>query len=470
MFAVIGLATLLAYGLLWLEPLWLGRFQPFDSNASGIAMILGLDWGGVGFYTAAFALPIGLYVAALLLLPQAGSRPAWITAIGVALLAPLLLLYTYPALAADVFDYLISGRILSEHRANPYLETALSYPADPYYPSVGWKDLPSIYGPVWVLIMGAILKVCGDATLAALMATKAIAVAGHWAVAALVYLTVRKLDPARALFAFVAYAWNPLAIVHLAVDGHNDSMMLLCMMAALYFGLERRWELSLPLLTLSALVKFVPAMLLPLFIWQARHDRRRLLTGVAISLAMAALAFAPLWAGLDTFEGVRDQASRMTSSPAALASFIMPDAWLRPVAIALFATGYAVVLQRRLDLPLATYVLVLLYLLIVSFWTKPWYFIWPVALGAVVGGMAFWVTVPGIVGAFASNLFGGWGWMMNWLDWQTRWGMRAMELWLTLSTLGGWLVALLAALLVYSRREMSRAAKTIPGAAERVAG
>ncbi len=454
-FALLGAGSLVAYSALWLAPLWLGKFDPFEVQAQGMVALLGPGWDAFTEFAAAFLIPTAFYVAALLILPRVQPRLAWVVAIGVAILAPLILLYTYPGLAADIFDYLMIGRLRAEYGLNPYTATANNVAYDHYYLPVGWKDLPSVYGPVWATIVGAVVRVCGDNAIAALLMAKGVVIAAHWTVAALVYLTARKLDPKRGLFAFVAYAWNPLVLVHFGVDGHNDSLVLVFMMAATYFGLRGRWELSLPAMTLAALVKFVPALFIPFLVWKARNDRALLVYGLAASLFLAAITFAPFWAGDHTFDGVRDQASRLTSSPASVASFYMPDAWLRPGALALFGAGYFLVLKRDMEVVTGAYALVLLYLLVLSFWTKPWYFTWPVAFGAVLGGWAFWITVPGMLGAFASNLVGGWGWEMVWFNWQERWGQKAMESWLTLATAGGWLLGL-ALWAVHPRRGLPR--------------
>jgi hypothetical protein len=466
-FGLLGVLSLAAYGLLWLEPLWLGRYDPFDRGAEAIGPILGLDTSGAAHYVAAAAVPLLLYVAALLILPLVPRGAAWRIAIGGAVAAPVLLLYTYPALAADIFDYLMNGRVVSDHGLNPYLYPPSGLEDDPYYPPVGWKDLLSVYGPLWVLTMSAVTAIAGSDTLAALLIAKALSVLSHWGCAVMVYLIARRLAPERALFAFVAYAWSPLAILHFAVDGHNDSLLLLFMLGAAYLALDRRWTAALPLLTLSVLVKFVPAVLFPLFLWQARNEPRKAAAGLAASAALAVVLFAPLWGGADTFDGVRDQASRSTSSLAALAAFYVDRDLLRIVAAALFALGYLVVLWRRLDVVRGSYWVLLLYLLVLSFWTKPWYFTWVVGFGAAIGGAAFWVTVAGSAGLFLSNLFGGWGWLMNWFNWQERWGLRFIEALLTGSTLGGWILGLAAAAIPALRRKRKAATRAASEAGRR---
>jgi hypothetical protein len=443
-FALLGGASVLAYAFYWLRPFWLGDFKPFSGSALSETTILGADWEGLAGYVAAFVCPVAFYVAALMILPRVRPRAAWTIALLVAVAAPLVLLYTYPAMAADVFDYLMIGRLISAYHVNPYTHVPNFAPVDPYFPPVGWKDLNSVYGPAWMLPMAGITALWGNSALGALLMTKFVSVLAHWATAGLVYAVARRLHPEKALFAFVAYAWNPLVVLHFAVDGHNDSLLLLFLMASLYFGLQRRWEASFLALTMSALIKFVPLVLFPWFIWRARREGDNIWPAIALTWLLAVVFFVPFWAGTGTFDGLRNQASRMTTSPAALASFFVPDAWLRPAAVALFASGYLVVLRRRLGLVEGAYAVLLLYLLVLSFWTKPWYFTGPIAVGAVLGGAAFWTTVPGMIGLFASNIFGGWAWIMDWWRWNERWGLKAMEAWLTSTAIGSWVLSWLA--------------------------
>jgi hypothetical protein len=106
-----------------------------------------------------------------------------------------------------------------------------------------------------------------------------------------------------------------------------------------------------------------------------------------------------------------------------------------------FGAGYLVVLRKRLGIVQGSYAVLLLYLTVLSFWTKAWYFTWPIALGAVLGGAPFWTSVVGMLGLFTADVFGGWGWGMDWLRWSERWGMKAVEIALTSTTIGGWALA-----------------------------
>ena len=60
------------------------------------------------------------------------------------------------------------------------------------------------------------------------------------------------VDPVAALWLGVL---NPLVLIHLVADAHNDALMLGLMMAGLALALERRPAVGAVLVTLAALVK-----------------------------------------------------------------------------------------------------------------------------------------------------------------------------------------------------------------------
>jgi len=442
-FAALGVATLLAYGLLWLWPLWLGRFEPFAGNARYVGSILGYSVSGFSQFALAAIVPSLLYLAALLLFPRAPLPRALPVIVAVTVLAPLLLLATYPALAADVFGYLMYGRIVSEYDGNPYIDTANTFPNDPYFPPVGgdWRDYPAPYGPVWVWVSALVTWLAGGQQLAALLGIKLIVTLAHLAVAALVWLLAREITGSerRAAWALLAYGWNPFAITHFALDAHNDAVMLLFLLAAIWFMRRRRPDLAFPALALSVLVKFVPLLLAPLFLLAARHQPRRALVGIVASLGLTVLLYLPLWEGLDTFDAVREQSGLMTSSPQALLHYYVNDAWLCPLSLAVFGLGYLLILWRLRSLEARSYAAIVLYYFALSSWTKGWYFTWALAFGAVLGGPAFAAAGLAGFGVFLQNMT-AWGWEMDVFGWASRYGVPFWEWWLTWTLYMPWLL------------------------------
>jgi alpha-1,6-mannosyltransferase len=442
-FAALGGATLLAYVLLWLRPLWLAKFEPFDGPALYVGTILGYDGSGFLQFVLASLVPSLLYLAALLLLPRVPLARAMPVIIGVTVLAPVLLLTAYPALAADVFGYLMYGRIVSEYGGNPYIDTAAAFPSDAYVRPVGgdWKDYPAPYGPLWVWVPAVVTWLAGDQPLVALLSIKMIVVAAHLGVALLVWMLTHEISGSerKAAWALLAYGWSPLAITHFALDAHNDAPMLFFLLLALWFMRRQRPDLAFPALTLSILVKFVPLLLAPLFLLGARRQPLRAAIGFAASMLLVMVAYAPLWDGRDTLDAIREQSELMTSSPLSLLHFYVNDDLIRPLSLVVFGLGYLLVLWRWRSLEARSYAVVVLYYVALSSWTKGWYFTWALALGAILGGPAFVAAALAGFGVFLQNMT-AWGWEMNTFGWTGRYGVVFWEWWLTWTLYLPWLL------------------------------
>lgn len=428
-------ASLAAYVWFWTRPLWLPRW-PLDTSALDPTATLGLTYGGLAHYIAGFSLPMVLYAVALFAAWRLAARltagPVVVGALG---LAGALWL-AYPILAADVFDYLMIGRIIEHYHQNPYVHVAAEHPEDPYAPPVGWPDLRSVYGPLFNASMVWPAFAAGDNMFAALLLFKAFVIGVHGANTWVVYRLARESGAERPVFAALAFGWSPLTVIHFGVDGHNDALMMLLVGLGALAALRRRHELALPLITAAALIKFVPVILLPPFLLAARRSPKQAAVGILVSLALTAAAFAPQWAGTDTFDGVRDQGSRQTSSIASLLTFALDSEGLaRGLMVGAFVVGYGYTLLNVRGVVAQTFVLLSLYLATVAFWLKGWYVTWPLMFGAALGGPALAVAAVWSVGPLIAPVFGAWGWLMYWWDWHRRWGIWMMELWLTASLL-----------------------------------
>src|SRR6266851_9169748 len=102
-------------------------------------------------------LVIGLYVLYALgywLVARGSAHTALIFGAGVVFCAELL--WAYPATAVDVFGYVAHGRLLALHGVNPFVVAPAEFPGDAIMPYLAFPTEPSQYGPIWVLIGGAI--------------------------------------------------------------------------------------------------------------------------------------------------------------------------------------------------------------------------------------------------------------------------------------------------------------------------
>jgi hypothetical protein len=109
----------------------------------------------------------------------------------------------------------------------------------------------------------------------------------------LIVLLLRRLErpPGRVAL----YLWNPLIVVEFAHGAHVDSLMTLLVLLALYWLLAGRRTLSAGALAVATLTKFIPALLLPVFIRRWGWWR----TGVFVALVLVGfLPFAGAGTGL----------------------------------------------------------------------------------------------------------------------------------------------------------------------------
>lgn len=322
----------------------------------------------------------------------------------------LVLLQMYPVDAADIYDYIMRGRMSAVYGLNPLEDVPHQVPNDPFYRFAAWKTVPSAYGPVWeqlAHLTSAVTAVRSPTE--QVIAYKLLAVGGYAITAIFIGLTLQQIAPRRLLAGMYLFAWNPLVIYMTAGTGHNDAVMTACIAAALYC-LSRRWYLSATLsAVLGALVKFIPVLLLPVIALMALRQLgvRRWLRYVIISGLLGGVLttafYAPYWHGLDTLRTER-RAVMYTGSVAAVArEWLMPlldgvtDLTTRPsetpITTALIANGTLVVfglysltqllvLWHQRDIMTAIRIIgriLLAYLLIASIWFHAWYVIWLVA-------------------------------------------------------------------------------------------
>jgi len=192
-------------------------------------------------YLVGLAILFVLYLWALrLIMPGNGeaSRAVislrFVLLIG-ALLAAVLLL-SYPLGAIDVFVYAIYSRSWALHGLNPLATAPAQYPvSDPWLGlAAEWIDAPSPYGPVWqVLSLGA-YHAGGGNFLLQVYALKILAILAYLGCAILIYRILHNTRSDWALAGALAFAWNPLVLIEVAQNAHNDIVMIFFMLAAVW--------------------------------------------------------------------------------------------------------------------------------------------------------------------------------------------------------------------------------------------
>lgn len=215
--------------------------------------------------------------------------------------APLLL--APPMFSRDVYAYVGQAALVVEG-VDPYSNgpAALDGPLVDGIDEV-WRETPSPYGPLWLMLAALVVRVTGDSLLPALVGMRLLAVLGlvlaGWA--------LRRLGGDRALWLGVA---NPLVLLHLVAGAHNEALMLGLMLAGLAVT---SLPLAAVLITAGALVK-LPALAALGFVvmarptWPARF-RAAVVAGVVATLTAIVLSLDLGWGWLGTLDTGRARLS-----------------------------------------------------------------------------------------------------------------------------------------------------------------
>ncbi len=248
-----------------------------------------------------------LYIAGAILLERRPlSRSIRLLVWGGAILITLLLIGAYPVTSSDIFDYIFRGRMALRYDANPYLVAPNRFKDDPFFRYVGWPNAPSAYGPLWERLSVALQLWGGDSLLRNVVLLKSLAAATHLAIGGVIGHLIS--DPHRRVMGQYLWLWCPLALWELPATGHNDGLLILSLLLAVWATRCRRHWLAVVLVTAGALIKYLPALLLPLVAldWLRRQQSWQRRLGVAVlalglALLPAVAIYAPYWDVPSTF-------------------------------------------------------------------------------------------------------------------------------------------------------------------------
>lgn len=352
---------------------------------------------------------------------------AWGLVLGFGLSLAALFLFQYPYGAADIFDNIVHGRILGIYGANPFQQTAVDFPNDPFAVYSYWRNAISAYGPLWELLAGLTARLSTEnyASHAQWIASSVLLfklLPGFfwYAAAGVAAWILQRKAPERALGAVLLMLWNPLALWEVFGNGHNDPAMIFWMLAAAAFLLPTSepppsgklpWQSILRLtlgvlsLVLGGLVKYIPVLLLPAagFIALRRLPdlRSRAVFTAAAAVASAALVvvfYAPFWVGWDTLSIGRRSELFTGSLPTVI--YILMGSKIGTAAAALWVNRTAALLtiaaatwlgwragQEERDwtaFPRAALLILWFYMLVACPWFNVWYALWTLALAVLL--------------------------------------------------------------------------------------
>src|SRR5712691_3349788 len=390
----VATAVLYAVWTLWVPLLPENLYVPLLD----LGKITGYRWPAALLF---LQLVIGLYVLYAIgywLVARGKGHSAMIFGAGFAFCVELL--WAYPATAVYVFGYVAHGRLLALHGVNPFMVAPAEFPGDAIMPYLAFPTEPSQYGPIWVLLGGAIATLANGDLLTEVLLYKVVAALAHIAGAVLIFQIALRLgahrDRARA--SAYLYLWNPMLLWEMVGNAHNDGVMMLFGLVAAWLFVAGADLLVLPAVVAGALVKAPIALIAPvMFIGVLRRRPARAIEGALLALALAAAIYRPFWEGLETLTALRRTDLFTASLGSVLRLSLMPGLGLSEAtaiarwvslgafaAVALGALWLAIHAQTSADVLRLAYFTLLGGLLLATTWFQAWYVVWPFAIGAAL--------------------------------------------------------------------------------------
>jgi len=227
----------------------------------------------------------------------AKSMRLWVLGLGG--ICALLLLGLYPITALDVVLYVVRARLWALYDGSPMLALPMNFPHDPYIRLAGeYVKQPSPYGPLWELVAQIPIRLGILSIGNGVLAMKMISLISYISMTVLIGWYARQDSPQYAvsgLTAMTFFALNPLVLMQVIGNGHNDILMMALMTLGLVLWQRGSWTGAMFALTFATLIKITGLILLPLFgiavlaaapDWKTRLRRGILMAAIFVVIAL----------------------------------------------------------------------------------------------------------------------------------------------------------------------------------------
>ena len=260
----------------------------------------------------------------------------------------------------DIYAYANMGWMQYRYHLNPYahlIREASGWQHDPMLAG-GWQDVAMPYGFLFTHLT-RLMAMLGDGNLSVTLIlfrlTNALACV---AIAAMLYTIARRTALTRPEVVLYLFLWNPIVPLEFLANGHNDILAGMFVVAAIYSAANERWLFVIPALAAGVLVKYTPALIVPLALIYVfrRAGWLRAASSIGVATVLCIVVAIPYLGGPSTAQSIaalREQLQTMCSFPqlSAILSWEAARALSVPVRIALlnhifeavFMLGFAVV-------------------------------------------------------------------------------------------------------------------------------
>lgn len=200
-----------------------------------------------------------------------------------------ILIFAYTFLSSDLFNYIFDAKIILNYHTIPYIHKPLDFPNDEWLRFMRWTHRYSPYGPLW-LVASLIPAILGFGKfILNFLAFKIFIGVFHLVNTYLILKTLNKINPKVSLFGTASYALNPLFLIEGVANAHNDVFLAAFLLASIYFLIIKNQILSYGSLIMGTLIKYIPIINLPWFVWESFSKKRNFNRLIFLNLATMAI-------------------------------------------------------------------------------------------------------------------------------------------------------------------------------------
>lgn len=215
-------------------------------------------------YTTFIIFAFGLFVLNLFLFYKSKVSAKYLKVSAIANTA--ILIFAYPFLSSDLFNYMFDAKIITQYHVSPYTHRPLDFPSDEWLRFMRWVHRYSPYGPVW-LLMSIIPSVLGFGKFIITFLTFKLFIGSfHLLNAFLVHKILQKINPKVANFGTAFYVLNPLFLIEGVANAHNDVVLAALIFISIFFVVNSKNTHTLFVIAAGTLVKYIQILTLPWFI------------------------------------------------------------------------------------------------------------------------------------------------------------------------------------------------------------
>jgi len=182
-----------------------------------------------------------------------------------------------PMFSHDIFNYIFNAKMVLTYHANPHVSVALDFPQDPWLRFMHNVHTAAPYGYGWTTLSLIPYSLSGNSFTAAYLLMKLfISLLFIMEIWAFYKLASQQFDKRNALQRTFLLAFNPLLLIEIFINGHNDSAMMFPVLLSIYLMLQKttiyKTVFAWILLAFSITTKYASVVLVPLILIRKKVD------------------------------------------------------------------------------------------------------------------------------------------------------------------------------------------------------